>query len=222
MPLLPSVGNHFHESACGGDKLHQTGEELGQVTNGSPDPKQRSWAQVGGFMYHFARVEQKINQAVIKLTELDAKSAPVVELIDFAKKVDLVQKSAYAQTTENAKDKEFAKDVCSKAFTMNQYRRIVAHASFEPTGDGVQFSRAVTSKRGEVLPVTEPWTEADFTKCYAEMGALETDLDKLIELLKPTPKGWFFQNVDVINPPIRNVTLYAPASDWVPQPPPKR
>ena len=144
---------------------------------------------------------QKINQAVIKLTELDAKSAPVVELIDFAKKVDLVQKSAYAQTTENAKDKEFAKDVCSKAFTMNQYQRIVAHASFEPTGDGVQFSRAVTSKRGEVLPVTEPWTEADFTKCYAEMGALETDLDKLIELLKPTPKGWFFQNVDVINPP---------------------
>ena len=74
-------------SACRGDKLHQTGEELGQVTNGSPDPKQRSWAQVGGFMYHFARVEQKINQAVIKLTELDAKSAPVVELIDFAKKV---------------------------------------------------------------------------------------------------------------------------------------
>ena len=66
------------------------------MTNGSPDPKQRSWTQVGGFMYHFARVEQKINQAVIKLTELDAKSAPVVELIDFAKKVDLVQKSAYA------------------------------------------------------------------------------------------------------------------------------
>ena len=59
------------------------------MTNGSPDPKQRSWTQVGGFMYHFARVEQKINQAVIKLTELDAKSAPVVELIDFAKKVDL-------------------------------------------------------------------------------------------------------------------------------------
>ena len=59
MPLLPSVGNHFHESACRGDKLHQTGEELGQVTNGSPDPKQRSWAQVGGFMYHFARAEDQ-------------------------------------------------------------------------------------------------------------------------------------------------------------------
>jgi len=73
------------------------------MTNRSPDPRERAWTQVGRFMYHFARVEQKINQAVIKLTELDAKATPVVELIYFGRKVnDLVRASAYAQATNNA------------------------------------------------------------------------------------------------------------------------
>src|SRR5262249_42764346 len=52
----------------------------------------------------------------------------LVELIDFGKKLDdLVRASAYALATNNA-DKEFAKDVCGRAFDMNKYRRIVAHA----------------------------------------------------------------------------------------------
>jgi hypothetical protein len=76
------------------------------MSKGSADPKERAWMQIGRFMYHFARVEQKVNQAVIKLTDLDAKSAPIVEFLDFAKKVDdFVRKSAYAQqpTTRRAK-----------------------------------------------------------------------------------------------------------------------
>jgi hypothetical protein len=188
------------------------------MSNGSPDPKERAWTHVGRFMYHYARVEQKINQAVIKLTELDAKSAPVVELIDFAKKVDLIRKSAYGQTNNGPKDKAFAREVCKKAFEMNNYRRIVAHSSFEPAGDGVQFSRAVTSNKGEVVPLTEPWTEAEFEKIYTEMAALELEFNKLIELLKPAPTGWFFQDVAPVGP-TTNATLHAPASAWVPQPP---
>ena len=39
---------------------------------------------------------------------------------------------------------KIAKDVCNKAWDINRYRTIIAHASFEPTDDGVQFSRAVT------------------------------------------------------------------------------
>ena len=92
------------------------------MTNGSPDPKQRSWTQVGGFMYHFARVEQKINQAVIKLTELDAKSAPVVELIDFAKKVRSARPSPTHQPAENAKDKESRKTCAAKPSPVIQTR----------------------------------------------------------------------------------------------------
>jgi hypothetical protein len=152
-------------------------------------------------MYHYARVEQKINQAVIKLTELDAKVAPVVELIDFGRKLDgLVRASAYAQATNNA-NKKFAKDVCDKAFKINRYRTIVAHASFEPKDDGVQFSRAVTTK-GEVRPVTDPWTDADFSKHYAEMIALEAEFDRLIELIKPVPFDWYTPWQDRANTPL--------------------
>jgi hypothetical protein len=197
------------------------GRSFGQMTNGTPNPRERAWTQVGRFMYHFARVEQKINQAVIKLTELDAKAAPVVELIDFGKKLDdLVRASAYALATNNA-DKEFAKDVCGRAFDMNKYRRIVAHASFEPAGDGVQFSRAVTTK-GEVRPVTDPWTDADFENCYAEMSALEVEFNKLIALLKPTPMSWLLVNVAELMsayPKAPSVPL-GPGALGVPPPPP--
>jgi hypothetical protein len=168
-------------------------EEFGQMTNRSLDPKERAWTQVGRFMYHFARVEQKINQAVIKLIELDAKAAPVVELLDFGRKLDgLVRASADAQATNDA-DKEFANDVCNRAFKINRDRTMIAHASFEPTNDGVQFSRAVTTK-GEVRPVSEPWTDGDFEKRYAEMSVLETEFDKLIERIKPVkqvPFDWY-------------------------------
>jgi len=56
-------------------------------------------------MYHFALVEQKVDQAVIKLLSLDEKCAPMVGLMDFAKKVeDLVRATSVLQATRR-KDK---------------------------------------------------------------------------------------------------------------------
>jgi hypothetical protein len=63
----------------------------------------RACLLVGRFMYHFGLVEQKIDQAVIKLLRLDEKCAPIVGLLDFARKVDdLVRANAVMQ----AKQKE--------------------------------------------------------------------------------------------------------------------
>lgn len=105
------------------------------MTNSSPDPRERAWTLVGRFMYHFARVEQKINQAVIKLTELDAKAAPVVELIAFRRKLDdLVRATAYAQATNNA-DKDFAKDVCNRAFKMDRHRTCRRRSAIQQGSD---------------------------------------------------------------------------------------
>jgi hypothetical protein len=56
---------------------------------------ERAYSLVGRFLYHFARVEQKI--AVIKLSNLDEKAAPIVAIVDFARKADLVRASAYLQ-----------------------------------------------------------------------------------------------------------------------------
>src|SRR5262245_25008274 len=164
-------------------------------TSPQPDPLQRACLLVGQFLYHFARVEQKIDQAVIKLLNLDEKTAPIVASIDFAKKLDdFVRGSAYKELKDAREEKEFAKKVCGRAHDVNRHRRIVAHASFGPApGGGVLFSRPVTEK-GSVRPVTEPWSEETFAALYAEMTALEADLDNLIQLIKPieVPNfGWY-------------------------------
>jgi hypothetical protein len=157
------------------------------------DQLEAAWSLVGRFLYHFARVEQKIDRAVIKLLTLDDKTAPMVALLGFTTKVDdLVRASAYKelQNPEKKNEREFAKDVCNRVLEVNQYRRIVAHASFEPAASGgVLFSRPVTEK-GSVRPVTEAWTEKDFITLYGQMTALEADLDRLIELIKPVPFDW--------------------------------
>jgi hypothetical protein len=59
------------------------------------DPLESACLLVGRFMYRFAHIEKKIDQAVIKLLSLDEKTAPMVASIDFAKKLDdLVRASA--------------------------------------------------------------------------------------------------------------------------------
>ena len=52
-------------------------------------PLEQAYALIGRFLYHFGRVEQKINQAVIKLYDLDEKAAPIIAEMDFARKVGL-------------------------------------------------------------------------------------------------------------------------------------
>ena len=67
---------------------------------------------VDRFQYHFGRVEQKIDQAVIKLLDLDEKAGPIVTgSVAFASKVNFVRTSAYEQAG-NAKDKQFAEKTC--------------------------------------------------------------------------------------------------------------
>src|SRR6516165_4985629 len=118
---------------------------------------------------------------------LDKKCVPIVGLLDFARKVeDLVRVNAVMQAKR--KDKDFVNDVCNRAHTVNGRRRIVAHASFKPARDGgVLFSRAVTAK-GSVLPLSQPWSDEDFATLYADMTALEADLDKVIDRIKPVPE----------------------------------
>jgi len=155
------------------------------------DPLEAACLLVGRFMYHFGLVEQKIDQAVIKLLSLDEKCAPMVGLMDFAKKVeDLVRASSLLQATRR-KDKDFANDVCDRAHAANRYRRIVAHASFKPAhGGGVLFNRAVTEE-GSVRPVSEPWTDKDFDERYKEMTSLDDKLIGLIKPVKQVPFDWY-------------------------------
>lgn len=157
------------------------------------DPLEAACSLVGRFQYHFGRVEQKIDQAVIKLLDLDDKAGPIVTgSIDFAKKVNFVRTAAYEQQSLNDKDKAFAKKTCDDVFEINNpVRQIVIHSSFEPaSGGGVQFKRTV-AKEGRVQLLDQVWEDKDFSKHYEKMKELEAALERLIQLVKPIPFDWF-------------------------------
>ena len=159
--------------------------------NNVADPLEAACSLVGRFQYHFGRVEQKIDQAVIKLLNLDEKAAPIVTgSIAFASKLNLVRTSAHQQAV-NDKDKQFADDTCNGVFKINNVRQIVIHSSFEPAPDGgVQFRRTV-AKDGRVRVDDQVWDDKEFNKHYANMSKLETELGRLIELIKPVPFDWY-------------------------------
>ncbi len=158
----------------------------------SPDPLERACSLVGRFLYHFARIEQKIDQAIIKLLDLDDRASPAVTGgIDFSKKANLVRTCANEQAS-NDTDKEFADETCRRVFKVNDARQTVAHSAFEPApGGGVQFKRTV-SKEGRVKILDPHWDEERFGREYAAMRVLESRLDGLIQRIRPTeiPFGW--------------------------------
>jgi hypothetical protein len=158
------------------------------------DPLEDACALVGRFQYHFGRVEQKIDQAVIKLLDLDEKAGPIVTgSVAFASKVNFVRTSAYQQAG-NDTDRQFADDTCDKVFKINDARQMVIHSSFEPTEDGsVQFRRTV-ARDGRIRVDNPVWDNKDFSKHYSTMSEVETKLDKLIGLIKPVkqvPFDWY-------------------------------
>jgi hypothetical protein len=180
---------------------HGPSGTLRRMSNASSqsDPLDRACALVGRFLYHFGRVEQKVDQAIIKLLDLDEKVAPAVTgSIDFFRKVNLVRASAHMQASTEESEK-FADNTCKDVFKINDERQVIAHSSFAPTPEGaVQFSRTVT-KEGRVRVVDPVWTEATFKGHYAEMTRLEAKLDRLIQVIKPSevPFDWFLPWQDV-------------------------
>jgi len=154
-------------------------------TSAQADPLQQACLLVGRFQYHFARIEQKIDQGVIKLLDLDDKAGPIVTgSVDFAKKLNLLWAVAYEQAT-NDTGREFVDRTCKDVFAVNIDRQRVIHSSFEPapTG-GVQFKRTVAS-HGRFSVDDRVWGDKEFNNQYTKMNTLTDDLDKLIGVIKP-------------------------------------
>jgi hypothetical protein len=147
----------------------------------------RACRLVGLFQYHFALIEKKIDQGVIKLLDLDARAGLIVTgSVDFAKKVNFVRTVA-SQQARNEKHRKLGEDTCKGVFDINDDRQIVIHSSFEPAPNGgVQFKRTV-AKQGRVRAYDEVWREKKFDDQYTKMKKLADDLDKLIAVIKPVP-----------------------------------
>ncbi len=184
------------------DEIDTRGGQVMSNASASPVPLERACALVGRFLYHFGRIEQKIDQAIIKLLDVDDRGAPVITgSIDFAKKADIVRTCANRQAS-NDTDKEFAEATCSRVFAVSLDRIIVAHSAFEPDpSGGVQFKRTV-SRDGRVRILDPHWGEGKFGSAFAEMTELEARLDNLIQRIRPTeiplePFGWSVNFQDV-------------------------
>ena len=102
------------------------------IPENAVDPLERACALVGRFQYHFG-LEQKIDEAVIKLLDLDEKAGQIViGSLDFFKKTNLVRTSALQQLVDE-RDKEFAEDTCTGlAKSIQRGRMLFTHPSSLP------------------------------------------------------------------------------------------
>jgi hypothetical protein len=174
-----------------------------------PKPLQQACLLVGRFQYHFGRIEQKIDQGVIKLLDLDDKAGLIVtSSVDFAKKLTLLWAVAHGQAT-NDQGRKFVDRTCKDVFAVNIDRQLVIHSSFEPapTG-GVQFKRTV-ARDGRVRVDDQVWGKKKFDDEYTKMNKLADDLDKLVDVIKPAPVEGVITWLSALSEP---VPLHRPES----------
>jgi hypothetical protein len=178
-------------------------------TSAQADPLEAACRLVGRFQYHFGRIEQKIDQGVIKLLDLDDKAGPIVTAsVDFAKTLNLLWAVANQQAT-NDKGRRFVQRTFKAVLAVNTDRQLVIHSSFEPTPNGdVQFNRTV-AKDGRVRVDDQVWGEKEFNDQYTEMKRLVADLDKLVDVIKPAPVQGVITWLSALSEP---VPLHRPGS----------
>ena len=106
------------------------------------DDLERACAQVGRFLYHFAKLENQIDVAFAKLFELDTSYAEIITgSVDFLRGTTWSPTATLQQTKE--KEHGQVQETLSKVPAHNNARVVVAHSHFEPEGDGVRFTRVV-------------------------------------------------------------------------------
>jgi hypothetical protein len=151
------------------------------------DPIARACELVGRFAYHFSRLEEQLNSAIIRLFKLDETTADIITAnIDFARKLNIVQSALNEQNA--SRERERVRKEIKKTFadisTVNMDRQIAAHSAFETHEmGGVQFKRTVA--RGHLNRMDPHWSEAKFQSEFEKMERLERALESLLRKIKP-------------------------------------
>jgi hypothetical protein len=149
------------------------------------DDLDRACAQVGRFLYHFANLENQIDQAFSKLFDLSLNSANMITgSVDFYKRFNFVLTATLNQI-KDAKGQERVKKILNKVSKHNDYRQVVAHSRFESVGDGVKFTRVI-ARQGTVRIPDETWSKKDFEDKYEVMQKLVKQLkEEVVERVRP-------------------------------------
>jgi hypothetical protein len=151
------------------------------------DPIARTCELVGQFAYHFSRLEEQLNSAIIHLFKLDQDTADIITSnIDFARKLNIVHSAVNEQNA--SPEQEWLRKSIKEAFgalhAVNMERQIVAHSTFAPDEkDGVQFKRTVA--RGQLNRLDPYWSEEKFQKECERMQKLERELENVLRHIKP-------------------------------------
>jgi hypothetical protein len=171
------------------------------------DPLARACELVGRFLYRFARVESRLDEAITKLFKLDHETARIVATnIDFFKKRNIVLCAVKHQNSNAATPIEGMDTTFSAIANQNDARNIVAHSAFEPDpNDGVRFKRTVATTELQIL---DPhWTEENFKQHFTTLEALERDLEEVVRKLEPDRIKWF--------PPRSHPAFSGPDEGWL-------
>src|SRR6202011_1145260 len=126
---------------------HVNGERAMCNIPSTPDPLSEACQRVGRFLYHFARVEQRIDAAIAKLFDLKDDPADIITAnIAFDRKINLIQSMVDLQSKERLP--EWRTDATATINAVkglnNPHRQIVAHSQFEPAADeSVRFKRTI-------------------------------------------------------------------------------
>jgi hypothetical protein len=143
----------------------------------------RAYAQVGRFMYHFANLEDQIDEALAKLLELKSDTANWVHYnMAFSKRFNFVFNVTLDQIAD-PKERGRVKAILQKVGPCNSDRNLLAHSRFEPFKDGVKFMPV--QKGGKSTATIPPWSNEDFETKYANMKRLVEQLKDVVAKAKP-------------------------------------
>jgi hypothetical protein len=150
------------------------------------DPIARACELVGRFAYHFSRLDEQLNAAIVQLFNLGETTADIITSnIDFARKLNIVKSAVNEQNASPEQEwlRNSIKETFSELHAVNTERQVVAHSAFVPhEKDGVQFRRTVA--RGQLNRLDPHWTEEKFEREFQKMKKLELKLESVLRHIK--------------------------------------
>jgi hypothetical protein len=155
--------------------------------NPRPDQIGRACELIGRFSYHFSRLDEQLNSAIVHLFKLEEATADIITSnIDFARKLNIVHSAVNEQNASPEQEwlRKSIKETFGALYAVNMERQVVAHSAFEPDDkDGVQFRRTVA--RGQLNRLDPHWSEDKFHKEFEKMQKLERELENVLRHIKP-------------------------------------
>jgi hypothetical protein len=147
------------------------------------DDLKRACGQVGQFLYHFANFEYQVDLAIAKLLDLSPGASNLITgSVDFLKRFNFMRTAVLWQT--KADEQARVEKTLNQVTKHNNDRQVVAHSRFEPSGDGVKFTRVV-ARGGKVDIPDETWSQKDFDDKYSAMQELREQLVEIVSKVKP-------------------------------------